>query len=153
MCRSMRWKVPSIPMTAYDPRLPREQETPLEIGRDWWLDRGIPASGFVRILDSSQVWKEREEETRIITTEGLPTCLAPGRGWTITSGDGTFWKSRSVGQATSKRCLQLFQNETKRTEELEDAEYRSPTWSVLRALQTVGKTQPYYRPAKGQLIH
>ena len=55
MRRSMRWEVPSMPTAAYDPGLLREQETALEIGKDWFLDQNIPAGGFVRILDSSQV--------------------------------------------------------------------------------------------------
>jgi len=85
--RSMQWEAPSIPTAAYDPRLLREQETQLEIRQDWCLDQYFPAGGFVRILDSSQVWEEarRVDETRFITTEGLTTCLDPGRGWTITS--------------------------------------------------------------------
>jgi len=82
---SMRWEAPSMPTPAYDPHLLREQETLIQIGKDWFLDQNIPAGGFVRILDSSQVWQERVDETRIITTEGLTTCLDPGRGWTITS--------------------------------------------------------------------
>jgi len=52
----------------------------------WFLDQEIPSGGYVRIQDVSQVWEERVDETRIITTEGLTTCLDPGRGWTITSG-------------------------------------------------------------------
>jgi len=32
------------------------------------------------------------------------------------------------------------QRETKRTEELEEAGYRSPTWAVLRALQQINTT-------------
>jgi len=78
MRRRMRWEVPSIPTSAHDPGLPREQETPLVIGKNWFLDQDIPAGGFVRIQDSSQVWEERVDETRIITTEGLTTCLNPG---------------------------------------------------------------------------
>jgi len=39
---------------AYDPGLLREQETPLVIGKNWFLDQEIPAGGFVRIQDSSQ---------------------------------------------------------------------------------------------------
>jgi len=78
--RSMRSEVPSKSTAACDPRLLREQETPLEIGKDWFMDQNFPACGFVRILDSSQVWEERVVETRIITTKGLTTCLDPGRG-------------------------------------------------------------------------
>jgi len=92
-----------MPKAAYNPGLLREQETPLVIGKNWFLDQEIPAGGFVRIQDSPQVSKERVDETRIITTEGLKTCLDPGRGWTITTGVWKFQKSRSVGKATIKR--------------------------------------------------
>jgi len=92
MRRSMRWEAPSMPTSAHDLGLLREQETPLVIGNNWSLDQEIPAGGFVRIQDSSQVWEERVDETRIITTEGLTTCLDPGRGWTITSGGWNFLK-------------------------------------------------------------
>jgi len=80
MRRSMQWEAPSMPTSTYDPGLLREQETPLLIGKNWFLDQEILAGGFVRIQDSSQVWEERVNETRIITTEGLTTCLDPGRG-------------------------------------------------------------------------
>ena len=47
-----------------------------------------------------------------------------------------------------KRCLEkeqelstVIQEETKRTEEKEEAGYRSPTWSILRALQKVNKAK------------
>jgi len=53
--KSMRWEVPSKPTAACDPRLLCEQETPLKIDKDWFLDQNIPTGGFVRILDSSQV--------------------------------------------------------------------------------------------------
>ena len=75
MRRSMQWEAPSMPTAAYDPRLLREQEMLLEIGKDWFLDQKIPAGGFVRILDLSQVWKERVDETRIITTELIDYCV------------------------------------------------------------------------------
>ena len=75
-----------MPTFAHALGLLREQKTPLVIGKNWFLDQEIPADDFVRIQDSSQVWEERVDETRIITTEGVTTCLDPGRGWTITSG-------------------------------------------------------------------
>ena len=85
MRRNMRWEALSMPTTAYDPRLLRQQEMPLVRKKD--LVPGpilIPAGGLVRIQDSSLqlVWKERVGETRIVTTEGLTTCLDPGLGWT-----------------------------------------------------------------------
>jgi len=79
------------------------QETPLEIGKNWFMDQEIPAGGVVKSLDSSQVWEDRVDETKTITLQGLTTCLDPGRGWTIISGTCNFLKSRSVGKATSKR--------------------------------------------------
>ena len=78
MRRSMRWEMPSMPTSAHDPGLLREQKTPLVIGKKWFLDQEVVAGGFVRIQDSSQVWEKRVNETRIITTEGLTTCLDPG---------------------------------------------------------------------------
>ena len=75
-----------MPTAAYDLCLFHGQETPQEIGKNWFVDQTNPAGGFVRILDSSQVWEERMDERKMITMEGLTTYLDPGRGWTITSG-------------------------------------------------------------------
>ena len=36
-----------------------------------------------------------------------------------------------------QNCVILLRKETKRTEELEEAGYRSPTWALLRALQQI----------------
>ena len=83
MRSSMRWEVPSMPTSAYDPGLLREQETPPVTGKDWFLDQEIPAGGFVRIQDSSQVWEERVDETGIITTEGLTTWIQDEYGQSI----------------------------------------------------------------------
>jgi len=90
MRKSMRWEAPSMPTSAHDPELLREQATPLVIGKNWFLDQEIPAGGFVRIQDSSQVWEERVDETRIITMEGLTTCLDQNEDGQSLAGDGTF---------------------------------------------------------------
>ena len=113
----MRWEALSMPTAAYDPQLLREQETPLEIGKDWFLDQNIPACGFARILDSSQVWEERVDETRIITMEGLTTCLDPGQGWTITSGGWNFLKKQECWEGHEQALITNIRKETKRTEE------------------------------------
>jgi len=103
----------------------------------WFLDQEIPAGGFVRIQDSSQVWEERVDETRIITTEGLSTCLDPGWGWKITSGGWNFLKKQECWEGHEQVLITIIRKETKRKEELEEAGYRSPTWAVLRALQQI----------------
>jgi len=119
---------------AYDPGLLREQETPLVIGKNWFLDQEIPAGGFVKIQDSSQVLEERVDETRIITTEGLTTCLDPGRGWTITSGGWNFLKKQECWEGHEQALITTFRKETKRTEELKEAGYSSPTCDYQRKL-------------------
>jgi len=110
-----------MPTAAYDPGLLREQETPIVIGKNWFLDQEIPAGGFVRIQDSSQVWEERLDETRIITTDGLTTCLDPGRGWTITSGGWNFLRTQECWEGHEQALITTIRKETKRTEELEEA--------------------------------
>ena len=126
-----------MPTAGYDPHLLREHDTPLEIGNDWFLNQMIPEGSFVRILDSSQVWKEPVDEMRIITTEGLTTCLGPGRGWKIASGGWIFLKKQECWEGHDQALIVTIRKETKRTEELEEAGYRSPTWAVLRALQQI----------------
>jgi len=77
------------------------------------------------------------DETRIITTEGLTTCLDPGRGWTLTDGGWNFLKKQECWEGHEQALITIIQKETKRTEELEEAGSRSPTWAVLRALQQI----------------
>jgi len=61
------------------------------------------------------------DETRIITTEGLTTCLDPGRGWTITSGGWNFFKKQECWEGHEQALITIIRKETKRTEELEEA--------------------------------
>jgi hypothetical protein len=55
MRRNMQWEASSMRMAAYDPGLLREQEMPLVTGKNCFLDQEIPAGGFDRIQDPSQV--------------------------------------------------------------------------------------------------
>jgi len=114
MRRSMRWEAPSMSTAAYDPGLLREQETPLVIGKNWFLYQEIPAGGFVRIQDSLQVWEERVDEMRIIQAEGLTTCLHPGRGWTITSRGWNFLKRQECWEGHEQALITTIRKETKR---------------------------------------
>jgi len=89
------------------------------VEKNWFLHQNIPAGGFVRIQDSSLVWAERVDETRIITTEGKITCLDPGRGWTITSKGWNFLKNQECwdSEGHEQALITTIQKETKRTEE------------------------------------
>jgi len=89
MHKSMRLEAPSMPTSAYDPGLLREQEMPLVIGKNWFLDQEIPAGGFVRIQDLSQVLEERVDATRIITAEGLLHAWTQDEDRQSLAGDGT----------------------------------------------------------------
>ena len=73
--------------------------------------------------------------------EGLTTCLDPGRGWTITSGGRNFLKKQECWEGHGQALITTIRKETKRTEELEKAGYRSPTWAVLRVLQQINSAK------------
>jgi len=104
-----------MPTAAYDPGLLRGQETQLVMGKNWFLDQEIPVGGFVRIQDSSQVWEEQVDETKIITTEGLTTCLNPGREKKITSGGWNFLKRQECWDGHEQALITTIRKETKRT--------------------------------------
>jgi len=114
-----------MPTAVYGPRLLCEQETPQVIEKTWFLDPEIPA-GFVRILDLLQVWAERVDETKIITTEGLTTCLEPGRGWTITSGGWKFLKKQERWDGHEQALIKTTRKETKQTEKLRKLDTHHP---------------------------
>ena len=127
--RRMQWEAPSKPLAVDDPLLLPERELHAEIGINWFLDRKIPEGGYVRILAESLLWEERLGKTRIRTTEGLTTCMEPHRGWTIASRRWNFLRKRWSDR--EQELITVIQEETKRTEEKEEAGYRSPTWSIL----------------------
>jgi len=64
-------------------------------------------------------------------------CLDPGRGWTITSGGWNLLKKLECWEGHEQALIRTIRKETKGTEEMEEAGYRSPTWAVLRALQKI----------------
>ena len=102
-----------MPTAAYDHRLLCEQETPLVIGKTWFLDQEIPQGDFVRIQDSSLVWEERVDETRIITTEDLTTCLDPGQGWTIISWEYNFLEKQECWEGHKQALITTIRKENK----------------------------------------
>jgi len=137
----MQFEAPSKPLAVDDLLLLPEQEVHAEIGINWVLDREIPKGGYVRILAESLLWEEHLGTTRIRTTEGLTTCMEPHRGWTIASSSWNFLRKRWLDR--KQELITVIQEETKRTEEKEEAGYRSksPTWSILRALQKINKAK------------
>jgi len=68
------------------------------------------------------------------------------RGWTIASSSWNFLRKRWLDQ--EQKLITVIQEETKRTEEKKEAGYRSPTWSILRALQKINKAKRLELPGE-----
>ena len=47
------------------------------------------------------------------------------------------FKKQECWEGHEQALITIIRKETKRTEELEEAGYKSPTWAVLRALQQI----------------
>jgi len=137
--RQMQCEAPSKPLTVDDPLLLPEREVHAEISISWFLDQEIPKGGYVRILAELLLWEERLGKTRIQTTEGLTTCMELHRGWTIASRSCNFLPKRWLDR--EQELITVIRKETKHTEEKEEAGSRSPTWSILRALQKINKAK------------
>jgi len=65
--------------------------------------------------------------------------MEPHRGWTIASSSWNFLRKRWLDR--EQELITVIQEEKKRTEEKEEAGYRSPKWSILRALQKINKAK------------
>jgi len=65
--------------------------------------------------------------------------VEPHRGWKFTSSGWHFLRKRLLDREQEQ--VTVIQEETKRTEEKEEAGYRSPTWSILRALPMINKAK------------
>ena len=65
--------------------------------------RAITNAIFTSLTLASFVGKKRQ---RIITTEGLITCLDPGRGWTITSGGWNFLNKQECWEGHEQALIQ-----------------------------------------------
>jgi len=81
------------------------------------------------------------DETRIITIKGLTVCLDPGRRETITRGGWNFLRRKEGWEDHEQALITTIWKETKQTDELEEARYRSPTWAVLQALQQINSAK------------
>jgi len=65
--------------------------------------------------------------------------MEPHRRLTIASSSWNFLRKRWLDR--EQELITVIKEETKRTEEKEEAGYRSPTWSILRALQKINKAK------------
>jgi hypothetical protein len=80
------------------------------------------------------MWKETAA-SKIFTYQGLTTCTEVENGWTVMS---SAYNHLRQGKKRSTSELNAFiRKEGEQQERLEVRGYRSPTWRLLRALQSV----------------
>jgi hypothetical protein len=71
----------------------------------------------------------------VFTYQGLTTCTEVDKSWTIMSSAYNHVRSK---RGEDERSMAMFiRKEVEHQERLEAAGYRSPTWTVLRALQSL----------------
>jgi hypothetical protein len=109
-----------------------------QASRDLSLDVKIPrhesGQGYVRVVEHSIMWKEKTS-SKIFTYQGLTTCTEVDKSWTIMS--STCNRLRPKRGENKSGLGTLIREEVGHQERLEATGYRSPTWRVLRALQSL----------------
>jgi hypothetical protein len=107
-----------------------------QVGRDFFLDEKIPrhksGKGYLRVVEHLIMWKETAA-SKIFTYQGLTTCTQVDKSWTMSS---TYNHLRQ-GREKKSDLGTLIRAEVEFQERLEATGYRSPTWRVLRALQSM----------------
>jgi hypothetical protein len=107
----------------------------MEMGRDLLLDdvpKGEGGKGYVSVAESSFVWQEGQR-LGVNPFEGLTTSFEAGKTWTSMSG---IWNHlKTTWERTRTELVERVIEEKKHQEKLEEAGYRSPTRSLLRAPQ------------------
>ena len=108
-----------------------------QVGKDFFLDEKIPrhelGQGYVRVVEQSIMWRETEI-SKVFTYQGLTTCTELDKSWTIMS---SIYNHLRQGRDKSINELKFFiRAEVELQERLETMGYRSPTWRLLRALQS-----------------
>jgi hypothetical protein len=90
--------------------------------------------GYVRVVEQSIMWRETET-SKVFTYQGLTTCTELDKSWTIMS---SIYNHLRQGRNKSNSELKMFiRAEVELQERLETMGYQSPTWRLLRALQSL----------------
>ena len=134
---SRRWESRSKPLVADDPPRLLDIDVKVKIGEDLFFDEPIPRHeskrGYVSVTEKSLIWKRRG--STIFTFQGLTSNKSGERGWTITS---STWNHLSRQWKESESALADFIHDASTIQErLESMGYSSPTWWLLRALQSI----------------
>jgi hypothetical protein len=136
--REQEWESPSASLIEQDPAVIPDVDIAAQVGKDFFLDEKIPrhesGQGYVRVVEQSIMWRETET-AKVFTYQGLTTCTELDKSWTVMS---SIYNHLRQGRDKSISELKLFiRAEVELQERLETMGYRSPTWRLLRALQSL----------------
>jgi hypothetical protein len=136
--REKEWESPSASLIEKDPEVIPDVDIAAQVGRDFFLDEKIPrhesGQGYVKVLEHSVMWKETAA-SKIFTYQGLTTCTEVENGWTVMS--SVYNHLRQGKERSTSELSALIRKEGEQQERLEVRGYRSPTWRLLRALQSL----------------
>jgi hypothetical protein len=136
--REQEWESPSASLIEQDPEVIPDVDIAAQVGKDFFLDEKIPrhesGQGYVRVVEQSIMWRETET-AKVFTYPGLTTCTELDKSWTVMS---SIYNHLRQGRDKSISELKFFiRAEVELQERLETMGYRSPTWRLLRALQSL----------------
>jgi hypothetical protein len=135
--KNLPWEKDSIARAAYDPAHIPDCNVQAMVGQHLIFSEPIPKAengrGYLRVTKKSLWWQTAQFPT-VWTSEELTTCMEKGYQFTINS---TTWNHlRMLWQAPPLDLLSLVYQETHVQNILEASGYRTPTWRILRALQS-----------------
>jgi hypothetical protein len=144
--KDLPWEKDSIARVAYDPEHIPDCNVQATVGQYFLFHEPIPKAangdGCLRVTTKS-LWWQHEQFPNVWTSEGLTTCLENGYQWTINS---TMWNHlRMMWQAQHLDLWRIIHAETHHQNTLEASGYRSPTWRILRALQSISEANVVIR--------
>jgi hypothetical protein len=136
--REKEWESPTASLIEKDPEVIHDVDIAAQVGRYLFLDEKIPrhesGQGYVRVVEHSIMWKEKTS-SKIFTYQRLTTCTEVDKSWTIMS--STYNHVRQKRGENKSGLGTLIRKEVGHQDRLEATGYRSPTWRVLRALQSL----------------
>jgi hypothetical protein len=159
--REQEWESPSASLIEQDPEVIPDVDIAAQVGKKNFLDEKIPrhesGQGYVRVVEQSIMWRETET-VKVFTCQGLTTCTELDKSWTVMS---SIYNHLRQGRDKSISELKFFiRVEVELQERLETMGYRSPTWRLLRALQSLlsavqlqgesAVTAPLFFPSAGR---
>jgi hypothetical protein len=120
-----RWEPPLASLIERDPEVIPDVDIAVKVGKDLFLDEKIPrhesGQGYVRVVEHSVLWKEREA-SKLFTYQGLTTCTEVDRSWTIMSSKYNHVRNK---RGEDQRGMEMFiLEEVEHQERLEAAGYR-----------------------------